>query len=347
MESDQCMKPLLCKVDTGAEGNVISLSTYKSLFPGSPCNDNGIPTNLSSSSTIISAFGGHPVDHYGTCVLKLAHQGSCKPYPFHVVDVDGPTILGLPTCTDLNLVILNFGITTQKASKPSAMPKPICDPDPVAKDELLRKYGDCFQGEFHITVDPTVPPVVHPPRRVPEVLKEPLKKELDSLVEQGILAKVTKPTDWVNSFVCVTKSTGALRLCLDPEDLNQAIKRPYYFTPTLEDVLPKLNGTKCFSILDSRSGYWNIKLDQESSLYFTFNSPFGRYRFLRLPFGLICAQDVFQRKVDEFFGDLPLVTGITDDIVVYGYNSDFSDHDENLRAVLQRARETRSTLQLG
>ena len=103
MESDQCMKPLLCKVGTGAEGNIISISTYKLLFPGSPCNDNGIPTNLSSSSKIISAFGGHPVDHYGTCVLKLAHQGSCKPYPFHVVDVDGQTILGLSTCTDLNL----------------------------------------------------------------------------------------------------------------------------------------------------------------------------------------------------------------------------------------------------
>ena len=344
--SDQCMKPLLCKVDTIAEGNIISLSTYKLFFPCSPCNDDGIPTNLSSSTAVISAFGGHPVDHYGICVLKLVHQGSCKPYPFHVVDVDGPTILGLPTCMDLNLVILNFGITAQKALKPSATPKPTCDPDPVAKDELLRNHGDCFQGvgcfqgEFHITVDPTVPPVVHPPRRVPEALREPLKKELDSLVGQGILAKVTEPTDWVNSLVCVTKNTGALRLCLDPKDLNQAIKRPHYFTPTLEDVLPKLNGANCFSILDARSGYWNIRLDQESSLYTTFNSPFGRYRFLRLPFGLICAQDVFQRKVDETFGDLVGVTGIADDIVVYGYNSDFSDHDENLRAVLQRARET-------
>ena len=56
-----------------------------------------------------------------------------------------------------------------------------------------------------------------------------------------------------------------------------------------------------------------------------------------MPFGLICAQDIFQRKVDETFGDLPCVTGIADDIVVYGYNSDFSDHDENLRAVLQHA----------
>ena len=61
---------------------------------------------------------------------------------------------------------------------------------------------------------------------------------------------------------------------------------------------------------------------------------------MRLPFGLICAQDIFQRKVDETFGDLTGVTGIADDIVVYGYNSDFNDHDENLRAVLQRARET-------
>ena len=95
------------------------------------------------------------------------------------MDVDGPTILGLPTCMDLNLVILIFGIIAQKASKPSATPKPTCDPDPVAKDEPLRNYGDffqgigCFQGEFHITVYPTVPPVVHPPRRVPEALKEP------------------------------------------------------------------------------------------------------------------------------------------------------------------------------
>ena len=75
-----------------------------------------------------------------------------------------------------------------------------------------------------------------PPRRVPEALKEPLKKELDSLVGQGILAKVTEPTDWVNSLVWVTKNTGALRLCLDPKDLNQAIKRPHYFTPTLAIV---------------------------------------------------------------------------------------------------------------
>ena len=190
---------------------------------------------------------------------------------------------------------------------------------------------------FHITLDPTVPPVIHPPRRVPEALREPLKRELDALVEQGIIAKVDEPTDWVNSLVCVTKANVTLRLCLDPKDLNHAIKRPHHCTLTLDDVLPKLNRAKYFSIVDARSGYWNIRLDHASSLYTTFNSPHGRYRFLRLPFCLICVQDIFQKKVDETFGDLPGVTGIADDIIIYG--CDLADHDTNLKAVMERARE--------
>ena len=92
------------------------------------------------------------------------------------------------------------------------------------------------------------------------------------------------------------------------------------------------------SIVDAQSGYWNIKLDHASSLYITFNSAHGRYRFLWLSFGLICAQDIFQNKVDETFGDLPGVTGITDDIVIYGCN--LSDHDTNLKVVMERACET-------
>ena len=164
---------------------------------------------------------------------------------------------------------------------------------------LLRDYPDCFSrigcfsGDFHITLDPNVPPVIHPPRRVPEEFRDLLKKELDDLKSQGIISKVSEPTDWVNSLVCVTKPDGTLRLCLDPKDLNKAIKRPHHCIPTIDDILLKLNGAKYFSIVDARSGYWNIKLDYESSLYTTFNFPHGRYRFLRLPFGLICAQDIF------------------------------------------------------
>ncbi|XP_048582171.1 uncharacterized protein K02A2.6-like isoform X2 [Nematostella vectensis] len=336
--------PLLCKIDTGAEGNVIPLSNYKHIYPESLCDIDGKPLSLAPSDTRITAYGGHEVQHYGTCNLTLLHNGQSSPHEFHVVNTTGPTILGLPTCTAMKLVTLNHSLSKDQAEPAEIRPAQVPKDDPEAKAALLRQYADCFEGigcfsgEFHITLDPTVPAVVHPPRRVPEALQEPLRKELESLVQQGIITKVDEPTDWVNSLVCSTKRNGSIRLCLDPKDLNCAIKRPHHRTPTLDEVLSKLSGSEYFSIVDARSGYWNIKLDQESSLYTTFNSPHGRFRFLRLPFGLICAQDIFQKKVDETFGDLPGVTGITDDIVVYGRNR--KEHDYNLKAVMERARET-------
>ena len=115
-------------------------------------------------------------------------------------------------------------------------------------------------------------------------LREPLKEGLDTLIQQGITAKVDRPTDWVNSCVCVTKPNGKLRLCLDPKDLNKAIKRPHHYTPTLDDVLPKLNGAQFFAILDARSGYWNIK----GALY-RIEILCRRYTFWSYPAGLTIA----------------------------------------------------------
>ena len=111
---------------------------------------------------------------------------------------------------------------------------------------------------------------------------------------------------------------GKLRVCLDPRDLNRAIKRDYHPLPTLEDITAKLSKAKFFTKLDARSGYWQVKLDQDSSMLTTFNTPFGRYRFLRMPFGVHSAQDVFERLIDKTFGDLPGVAAIIDDILVYG-----------------------------
>ena len=113
-----------------------------------------------------------------------------------------------------------------------------------------------------------------------------------------VIAKVTEPTDWVNSIATPEKQrTGALRVCLDPRDLNQAVKREHYPLPTLEELTLMLSDTKYFSVLDATSGFWQIKLDEESSLLTTFNTPFGRYRFTRMPFGIHSAQEVFQKTM--------------------------------------------------
>jgi hypothetical protein len=69
----------------------------------------------------------------------------------------------------------------------------------------------------------------------------------------------------------------------------------------------------------------------------TFNTPFGRYRFCRLPFGLKSSQDEFQHKIDESFEGLSGIVAIVDDILVLGCTQE--EHDNNLRAVLERSRE--------
>ena len=107
---------------------------------------------------------------------------------------------------------------------------------------------------------------------------------------------------------------------------------------TLVDVKHKLAGATVFSKLDAKGAYWQIKLSAESSKMTCFNTPFGRYRYLRLPFGISSSQDVFIQKMDETFGNLPGVICLVDDILIYG--KDLQEHDANLRRVLDRMRES-------
>ena len=113
------------------------------------------------------------------------------------------------------------------------------------------------------------------------------------------------------------KPSGKIRVCLDPKDLNKAILRDHHVTPTLEDILPLFKDAKYLSIVDAKSGHWNVELDEESSCLTTFNSPFGRYRFLRMPFGLKMSQNVFQSKIDQLMEGCVWTTGIADDMIVY------------------------------
>ena len=124
------------------------------------CNSSCHPVDLTPSSTNIMAFGGHVIEQYGTCLLKLSYNGIGNKYPFHVVNTSGPTILGLPTCSDMKLVTFIYSITSQHV--PKLAPFNPSQGDPT--EELLRDYADCFsgigcfEGEFRITLDPTVPP---------------------------------------------------------------------------------------------------------------------------------------------------------------------------------------------
>jgi len=83
------------------------------------------------------------------------------------------------------------------------------------------------------------------------------------------------------------------------------------------------------SELDAKSSYWQLKLTEQSLYLTTFNTPFGRYQFCRLRFGVISAQDDFQQKMDEIFEGIPVVTPLMDNIIVSG--TAWEDHDANLK----------------
>ena len=125
-------------------------------------------------------------------------------------------------------------------------------------------------------------------------------------------------------------------VCLDPRDLNQAIKSQHYQLPTAEDILSQMAGAKYFSKLDASSGYWQLKLDEESSKLLAFHTPFGRYKFKRLPFGVNCASEIFQAEVTEILEGLEGCANAQDDIVVWGDTKD--NHDRRLKNVLSRIR---------
>ena len=120
------------------------------------------------------------------------------------------------------------------------------------KNQIKEKYPELFKGiglvkgEINIKLEDGAVPHIEPVRRVPHAMQEPLKNDLDKLVNEEILNKVdiSEPIEWLNSFLCVKKPNGKLRLCLDPTHLNKWIIRPRQGTKLVDDVLHKLNGTK-------------------------------------------------------------------------------------------------------
>ena len=146
-------------------------------------------------------------------------------------------------------------------------------PLPTTKEYILHEYADVFRGigtlpggPYHTKLKDSYKPVQHPPRSVPLGMQCAYKAELDRLVTEGIITEVHDHTAWINSVVPVVKEDSSLRLCLDPKDLNKAIKRNQWYARTLDDILPELVQSKYFTIKDATSGFWHVPLDLRSSL---------------------------------------------------------------------------------
>jgi hypothetical protein len=296
------------KIDTGAEANIITREIVERL-----------DGKITPSTTTLVSYDKSVIGNVGKTQLTVRHGQRRDMVTFEVVNGNYPPILGLESCVKFALVKRVDSVIS------------VLDEFP----EVFKGVG-CMSDEHSIQVDESVVPVVHAARRVPISIMDKVQQELNSMEESDIIAKVDQPSQWVNSMVVVEKKNGDVRICLDPRDLNKAILRKHHHIPTSEDIAFKFSSMKRFTILDMKHGYWHVPLTAESSLLMTFNSPFGRYRFKRLPFGLHSSAEVFEKRVEQLFGDLN-VSIYFDDLIVAG--RDQQEHDENLRKLLARARE--------
>ena len=148
---------------------------------------------------------------------------------------------------------------------------------------------------------------------------------------------MTEPTDWVSSLAYSWKADSDLRTCLNPTYLNKVIRQDQYRIPTLEEITHELAGSTTFTKVDGSSSYYCIVLDYESSLLTTFNTHRGRFCFECLPFGLACAQDIFQRMMDQILDHCEGVIRISDDIITHG--KDDAEHDRRLHKFMEVTRE--------
>ena len=306
-----------CKIDTGAQCNVLPLSTYHTLI--------GMTGKLSKSKVKLISFSGHRTTPEGKITTLIQHKNKYYPVEFLVVDIKHTTpILGVLTSQEMGLVQRMYTVNTD-----------------LEQRNVLNNYPDLFEGlgclpvEHHIELNEAIKPVIHPPRCVPEAIRSRVTKELHRMEEEGVIEKVDQPTDWVNSMVTVIKPHKT-RICLDPRNLNEAIKREHFPLPTIEEVTARMRNAKVFSVLDAKSGFWQIPLVEASSLLCTFNTPLGRYKFKRLPFGIKSAPEVFQKHMKRLLEGLDGVEVIMDDILVWGTNT--VQHEDRLSKLLERLR---------
>ena len=203
--------------------------------------------------------------------------------------------------------------------------------------ELFTGLGE-LKGEYHVKVkENTKPFTLTTPHRVPIPLRQEVKNELDRKLKLGVIRRVDEPTPWCAGMVVVPKPNGDVHIWVDVTKLNKSVCRERHLIPAVDEILAQLSGAKVFTKLDANSGFWQIKLAEESALLTTFITPFGRYCFNRVSFGITSAPGYFQKRMSQILAGLPGVVCMIDDTLVYGGTQD--EHDRNLKTVLHRIKE--------
>jgi len=223
--------------------------------------------------------------------------------------------------------------------------------NPEQSSELqsfLSKHRDLFSkdeddlGQTHLvqhTIDTgDTKPIKQYPYRVPLAKRLAAEQEIKSMTEKGIIEESNSP--WCSPIVLVTKSNGSLRFCCDFRKLNDVTIKDSQPLPRIDDTLDALSGCKWFSVLDCKSGFWQVGMteaDRQKTAFSMQGS--GLWQFKVMPFGLCNAPATFERLMERVLSGLTwkICLVYIDDIIVF--SKTFEEHLRNLDLVFTQIHE--------
>ncbi|KAJ8355042.1 hypothetical protein SKAU_G00226090 [Synaphobranchus kaupii] len=318
-------KKVCFKIDTGADVTALPAEVYHDITGGPDV------TRLAVSTRPLFGPGGNVLSVLGVARETLRRGKKTAIEDIYVVKHLHTALLGRPAIEQLQLV---------------------CRVDSITMESVKQQYPKLCSGlglvrrPYSIKLKPeAVPFSLHTPRRVPLPLMGKVKEEIDRMEKMGVITKIEEPTDWCARMVVVPKKAGNVRICVDFTRMNESVCREKFILPSVEHTLGMLAGATVFSKLDANMGFWQVPLTKESAKYTTFITPFRRYYFNWLPFGIASAPEHFQRMMmTEVTGGLEGVLCHMDDILVWGQKQD--EHDMRLHAVLKKAQKAGITLNM-
>lgn len=183
--------------------------------------------------------------------------------------------------------------------------------------------------------DPT--PFRERSRRLAPADIDDVRRHIQQLLAAGIVKE--SRSLYASPIVVVRKKNGSIRMCVDYRTLNSWTIPDQYTTPRIDDALDCLTGSKWFSVLDLRSGYYQVVMSEQDKEKTAFICPIGFYEFERMPQGITGAPATFQRLMEKAVGDMHLLQVIVylDDIIVFG--KCLEEHQHRLLKVLDRLQE--------
>nr|XP_055059066.1 uncharacterized protein LOC129442817 [Misgurnus anguillicaudatus]XP_055059067.1 uncharacterized protein LOC129442817 [Misgurnus anguillicaudatus] len=166
---------------------------------------------------------------------------------------------------------------------------------------------------------------------------EAVRLHLQELKEANIIRESESP--FASPIVVVKKKNGSIRLCVDYRKLNNQTIKDAYALPNIEETFSALTGSKWFSVMDLKSGYYQVEVEEEDKHKTAFVTPMGFWEFNRLPQGVTNAPSTFQRVMEKCVGSLHLkeVLVFLDDLIVF--SNSLEEHEERLMRVLNRLKE--------